>query len=286
MLFSNAVVLLWLCAALDISNLANAQTSEPTKSATWYGFRSALGTPPPITAEDAHGLERRLQVDPKDEEARSGLLSYYWHNQMHRQRIQLVFWLIEHQPESALHGYEIASIFPRGPGGANVSDFASARQLWLAQVRRHAQDVRVLGNAARALNEATVWEGIDLFKRARKLDSTHRTDSLAKLYSLLLLWNHEHGTTRTNLKDRSIAAQVRRELLGSTDVSLVGKVARDLLEEATRISMVSSDNWDLLALKLAATELVTHVSSLEPDNRAWADLMEGAKPCQLQQSSI
>jgi protein TonB len=72
-------------------------------------------------------------------------------------------------------------------------------------------------------------------------------------YSLILVSGNEPG----------LAAEVRNELQSSNDIALVGAVARLVVEDA--------------APRILATELVTHAQTLEPQNRDWSDLMEGAK---------
>jgi TonB family protein len=193
--------------------------------------------------------------------------------------IPLVLWLIDHHPESALHGYVIAFIFPDGPDVVNTGVFEDARSRWLAQVNLHPDDARVLGNTARALGEGSLpeaMEAIDLMKRAQKLDPAHRTEPLAKLYSFLLMWTGR-GAPRTRLNDPAVAARVGSELRESNDAALVGTVARYFVEAAAQKAPLEDDNWDFTALRTIATELVTHAQALEPQNRDWADLMEGVK---------
>jgi TonB family protein len=63
----------------------------------------------------------------------------------------------------------------------------------------------------------------------------------------------------------------------SNDSALVGTVARYFVEAAAQKALLEDDNWDFTALRTIATELVTHAQALEPQNRDWADLMEGVK---------
>jgi protein TonB len=94
---------------------------------------------------------------------------------------------------------------------------------------------------------------------------------------VLLVWSTETGTTRSNLKDARIAAQVRSELQNSNDIAFVGPVARHVVEQTASQMLAGYGSWDFIALTTIATELVTHALALEPQNRDWADLMEGVK---------
>jgi TonB family protein len=278
LLLSSAAFLMWISIAVDLQSVARAQTTPPTAEidGTEFGFISDGGRPDPTTPEQAAAMEQQLAANPEDEATRSRLLHYYWQNNMHDRRIPLVLWLIDHHPESTLHSWEFASIFSREPGGGNTGIFQDARSRWLAQVNLHPDDARVLGNAARALDDS-VPEAIGLLKRAQKLDPKRRTEPLARLYSVLLVWSTETGTTRSNLKDARIAAQVRSELQNSNDIALVGPVARHVVEQAASQTLVGYGSWDFTALRTVAAELVTHAQALEPLNRDWADLMEGVK---------
>jgi TonB family protein len=93
---------------------------------------------------------------------------------------------------------------------------------------------------------------------------------------LVLMANNDGGGPRGWLTDRDLAAQVRNEMRSSDDVALVGRVARDFVGDATT-KAVEGAPVDFAALKAVAAELVEHAQTLEPQNRDWADLMEGVK---------
>ena len=264
MLVSVGAMLIWISTAVDVRTLAAGQEK---------------GLPLQMTADQAAALEQELAADPENETARRRLLVYYGFTAMCAQgvrgglptppecrdrdiqkpgrRIPLVLWLIDQHPESELLGEPAASISPQldGPNG-----YEDARNHWLTQVNLHPNDARVLGNAAQALLAGTLGykygslqEQIDLLRRARKLDPARWTEPLAMRYSLILVSGDEPG----------LAAQARNELRSSTDIALVGSVARHVVESG--------------ASRILAAELVTHAQTLEPQNREWADLMEGVK---------
>jgi len=268
-LFAAATVLLWISLAVDLQRTVRAQAprTEDDPNAAWFGYRHALPVKDSISPEQASQMEAQLAADPEDEATRSKLLAYYWQHQMHGRRIPLIQWLIEHHPESPLHGYEIASIFPDADIAGSSEDL---RSRWMTQVDLHAGEPRVLGNAARALccQDSSLPETIELFERARKLDPGHRTEPLAKLYSFLL-WERDPKS--------AVSALVRSKLRESSDIELVGATARDFVSQVTLKAVTKSSSFDFAALRGIGEELVTYAQTLEPRNRAWADLMEGVK---------
>jgi TonB family protein len=275
-LLSIAAILIWISAAVDLQSVARAQAKPSPEDAntTWLGFRSERPQPDTATPEQAAQMEQQLAADPEDEATRSKLLRYYWQNNMLDRRIPLVLWLIDHHPESALHGYGIAAIFPGKHAGGSRDNFEDARSRWLAQVNLHPYDSRVLGNAARALGAGSIAEEIDLMKRAQTLDPAQGTEPLAMLDAMVLMSSNEKDASRNKLNDPALAAQIGSELQGSNDAVLVGKVARRFVDQATAYALLHAGR-DFTELRRIATGLVAHAQALEPQNRDWADLMEG-----------
>jgi TonB family protein len=271
MLVSVGAMLIWISTTVDVRTLVAGQANGPA---------GAKEFPWQMTAEQVAALEQELATNPENETARGKLLDYYTFNEFCAQairggltpapdcrdrdvqtasrRIQLILWLIDHHPESDLH--QMAIIFPQlDPNG-----YADVRSHWLTQLNLHPNDARVLLNAAGSLGNHNMQEKIDLLQRARKLDPALATEPLARLYSEILVPGYEPG----------LAAQVRNELQSSSDISLVGSVARHVVEDAATKAVGHASTSDLYAL---ATELVSHAQTLEPRNREWADLMEGVK---------
>jgi TonB family protein len=259
--------LIWFSTAVDVPRLVAGQTNPPA---------GAKEFPWQMTAEQVAALEQELATNPENETARGRLLEYYGFTAMCAQgirggmptppecsdrdvqtasrRIPLILWLIDHHPESDLN--KMAMIFPQlDPNG-----YEEARAHWLTQVNLHPNDARVLLNAADILGYNNRQEQIDLVRRARKLDPAVGTEPLARLYSAILVSGNEPG----------LAAQVRNELQSSNDVALVGSVGQHVVEGGPS-QLSTSDRYAI------ANELVTHAQTLEPQNREWADLMEGVK---------
>ncbi len=177
--------------------------------------------------------------------------------------ISRILWLIDHQPESSVHKGSYV-IYPSA-GREIIEEVA---RHWRAQVALHPNDPRVLENAAHTQD---LPDEIDLLKRARELDPEHPTRTLALLYTWIL-------TTKVySEKYPAIVADVHSELAHSTDLSLVGAVARFVVEETSRAALAPQRDSKFNAARDLATELVTHAQSLDPNNRDWSDLMEGIK---------
>jgi TonB family protein len=264
------VMLIWISTAVDVPRLVAGQANGPA---------SAQGFPWQMTSEQVTALEQELATNPENETARGRLLDYYTFNEFCTQairsglppapecrdrdvqtgsrRIQLILWLIDHHPESDLA--KMSLMFPQ----LDPNVYEDFRNRWLTQVNLHPNDARVLVNAAGAVRG---WqERIDLLKRARTLDPAVGTAPLAQLYSSILVSVNEPG----------LAAQVRNELQSSTDITLVGSVARQVVEDAATKAVGHTRTSDSYALRILATELVTHAQTLEPQNREWSDFMEG-----------
>ena len=192
--------------------------------------------------------------------------------QAHERKIALVLWLIDHHPESELHEEPSAWISPQFDSPDAYED---ARNRWLNAVNLHPNDARVLGNAAGALRYDSLQEQMDLLMHAQKLDPAHWTEPLARLYSSTLVGVSDSGNQPGN---PGVAAQIRNDVQSSNDIALVGSVARHVVELAAGAAVVHPSTWDLTALRIFATELVTHAQSLDPQSREWSDLMEGVKP--------
>ncbi|MGC2097476.1 MAG: hypothetical protein WA646_13140, partial [Candidatus Sulfotelmatobacter sp.] len=109
---------------------------------------------PRLSAGAAAALEEKLKTNPDDLEVREQLLDYYFVShisnkspEIEQKRETLIFWLIEHHPESEFAGTPEAEIMPVDSIGS-VDGYQRAKQLWLEQVEKHPSDTRVLRNAS------------------------------------------------------------------------------------------------------------------------------------------
>jgi TonB family protein len=235
-----------------------------------------------LSPGDASKLEQQLAANPDDETLRDKLLKYYWHNSVREPRLESIFWLIEHHPESPLHGNQTAGIMPVRADGKtdfgfqsgvplnDVADFQRALALWEQQVKEHPQDARVLFNAARVTGFISVNEReIALAERAQELDHGRYTRPLAQLYERILLHKGSESAD---------AERIKSKLLFSKDVDLIGSVAREMIDRKAE-DVVGASNGSVWAEVVAsqATELLSRARILDPNNSAWSELMEGAR---------
>jgi TonB family protein len=288
---------LWAGVAVDFQRLhAQEQLPATADDGARLGFKTEPSNAPQVNiVEDVPALERRLAADPEDEQTRAQLLNYYWKNKMEEKRIPLALWLIEHHPESRLHEYLTAAVSPYGlwHHSGSPDAYAEARRLWWEQVNEHPQDARVLGNAAYALGAGSLWDEVDLMKRAQAVAPQNWTKPLAYLYSYVLVGEGELDVPRDGgrnpLKNPELAAQIRNDMQSSTDIGLVGMTALQTVELAIRKSTGhEGGSWNFDTLKTISAELVTRAETLDPQNQhvaeeiggsggRWSDLMEGVK---------
>jgi hypothetical protein len=260
---------LWLASAVNIQRTVLADGDPPSVPGDHFGFISASANPDTITAESAEQLERSFLDGAAEggERAWAAALHYCYVRSLEDRRVRLVFWLIDHHPDSLVHGYDTAAILPSGPHGDSARAEA-ARQRWLEQVKRYPKAPVVLVNAARAVGLSSRRDEIALRKRARSLDH-RRTEGLARLYSTLLV---SSAGRHLRIADPALPNEIRAELELSNDCALVGMVARYVVEGAVRSEFLRRGDWDFRRLKTLAGELVTHAMELEPGNETWRDL--------------
>lgn len=268
LVWSSAALLIWFAAALQFQGAARAQAHA--------GYWTEGGRSDSTSPQEAARMEQLLAANPEDETTRAKLLHYFWAHKMEARRVPLILWLIDHHPESALHGYLTASLAGRGRE-ADPLAFQDARNHWLTQVNLHPNDPRVLANVARALLGENLQEGLNLQRRAQLADPADMTAPLAAAYAMVLMSSANLDAPDHNpFRNPAIAAQIRHELLNSNDATLIGDVARNLVERSTEMELEHRRDLDLGRLRSAALGLLARAQTLEPANRAWADLAEGA----------
>lgn len=294
-LFCGAAFLVWVSTTVDFQSVARAQEKQGQRDETFVmltstprnqqgneqiqpnaaytdnmvGFWSdgEEADAASVTDEQAADMERQLALNPEDEEVRASLLRYYWQKRFEDKRAELILWLIDHHPDSNLHGRQTGAMFASGPHG-NAKAFEDAKAAWRAQVNQHPENATILGNAGRFMNQTDLAEGIDLMKRSQAVDPEHRTQPLAWFYSLLLMNN----ARRSGVKESDSTLQVLNDLRASDDIRLVGEMAR-YLGRRTSPSTPAAGN----KIKIWATEIIKHAEALEPQNREWPALLENVQ---------
>lgn len=270
---------------------ASARAQAPKEPPALVGYQTDGMMYQPLSLGEASTLEQQLAAHPDDELVRDKLLKYYWHNGLQEQRLESIFWLIEHHPESPLHAHQTAQIAtemsanmlkiwsPSGLPMNDAADFDRAVALWDEQVKNHPRDARVLFNAARMLGFSHSNEReILLAERAQQLEPASYTLALARLYTQILL------QIGTELPDSS---GIKEKLLSSTDSELIGLVAREMMDRITHDAMTGSNGRvPASVVPVDVTELLARAISLNPKNSEWPELMQGAKQLESKRDPV
>lgn len=255
-----AVIAALLGSAIALSPPALGQ--QFVGDASWLtGFHSEPRSPTP-TAVHAAVLEAKLAADPGNEAIRKSLLAYYEGQQTSPRRSALILWLIEHHPESRLLRSPLTAINP-------LTDPAAASQanaLFRAQVGAHANDTRVLLNAACHLAGTEPLERIKLIERAASLDSKIKP-GLALEYANVTFADATHDTRWRNYfgGDQAIS-YVKRQIASSNDAAIVGGAAFCLISATLG---EYSPVFDYAGIRSLTIDLLVRAEALDPKNPAW-----------------
>ena len=102
----------------------------------------------------AQQIEQQLTRDPEDLVARVKLIAYYFMNAIPHPRLEHIFWLIEHHPESELVFSYPATISTGDSPLSSQADYERAKALWLEQAARHPRDTAVMAHAAQFVQQS------------------------------------------------------------------------------------------------------------------------------------
>jgi len=144
-----------------------------------------------LTPQAVSALERRLLTNPDDLAARGQLIANYYLTGVQHPRLDHIFWLIEHHPETSLAAFNSAAILPGNTPMNGAADYAKAATLWRQQTAIHTTDATVLGNAAQFFAQpgGDPYEAERLLRQAAAVEPQNSiwTDRLAKLYASAIL---------------------------------------------------------------------------------------------------
>jgi hypothetical protein len=218
-----------------------------------------------LTPEQASADEQQLAANPEDEKARLELSVYYFTTSQAESRLQLVNWMIDHHPDSALHALLSLAVAPTRDGSGPYTD---AVDRW-PQLAAHPNDANVLLNAAKAIGQASPSEEITLLKEGQSLDHDRFTGLLAQYYA---------GALQSPPGIRAVAqAAVRTDLAGSTDPALLGSTGALLSERAISAAAMHRPDYDLESIRALSLDLLARAQALDPTNQKWPDAAEGAR---------
>ncbi|HEY2011881.1 MAG TPA: TonB family protein [Bryobacteraceae bacterium] len=215
-LIACSLPLIYVASVLQLAPAVAQQTpaSTPTTVTMRKGKQKAL------TADDAAAMEERLTTAPDDLDARSRLVRYYFANHIREPRLHHTYWLIQNHPESEQAGIVSREIATRTSPDNEQFDYARAATLWSQQAASHANDVRVLSNAAEFLGRpgGDFGEAERLLLAARRIDpqgDVKWAEKLGRLYASAILGNSGDAVFQSS--DGGFATRVKLELESSSD---------------------------------------------------------------------
>lgn len=256
------------CALPLIYSAAALQVAQaPSEPGVHPGLAQLLHEGSKLTPAEAQQLEEQLVRDPEDLAARGKLISYYRWNAMDAPRLQHVYWLIQHHPESEVTGH-LSYGFEFSP-----EEYEHEKALWQEQITLHPTDAPVLANAAGFFGAKDQFAEKDLLERARQADPSNPewlrclADFMSRSIELSMLGGPVYsvglGGEKTPV-DTSFGIAAKVELESSTDAALVGTVGEFL--SAGHAGGPAPDQ----AQREFAEHLLHRAQSLEPNNPEWS----------------
>jgi ATP/maltotriose-dependent transcriptional regulator MalT len=158
-----------------------------------------------LGANEAKRLERQLAAHPNDLIVRARLAGYYMMNNGGAARVQNILWLYRHAPAARITGSPEAAL----DRVQDSSSIATARKIWIEQVRAHPRDIRVLSNAAEfytmLFNPADSRQAERLYEQAEAIQphNPELANRFGHLYELQL--SDQTGAARQALARRALA---------------------------------------------------------------------------------
>lgn len=235
-------------------------------------YRAAVA----MSAADAAALERSLENNPDDVEARERLLIFYdqagkisWEEKLAGMR-RHALWRIAHLPEKDLWIPNISKRYdPEG--------YAQAKQLWLQQISRPDVTATTLGRAATFFSAYDKPEAEKLLLRAQQMEPAGPwSDRLGDLYARAIVGSVDprYGTTDPAEATSAFAAEARRKLDATSEAKLLTAAGNAL---ARRYSRTAAH----VDVKELGRRYLDRAATLDPQNdrarRVLADLRQAAR---------
>ncbi|HJR60365.1 MAG TPA: M56 family metallopeptidase [Vicinamibacterales bacterium] len=213
-----------------------------------------------MTAAEAAALEKTLEANPDNLEARETLIIFYdqagkvtWEEKLAGIR-KHALWRLAHLPETDLWIPNISKRYdPEG--------YAQAKQLWLEQTSRPEATPKTLGRAAAFLSAYDKPAAEELLLRAQRLEPGGPwSDRLADLYARAIVGSVDprYGTTDAAEAQSAFAAEVRRKLEATSDPKLLA-AAGSVLMRYSRPAPAGSAN-------ALGRRLLERAATLDPQN--------------------
>jgi len=249
-----ALPLVYSAAALQV-------TQTPDQPGVHPGIAQLLTEGSKLSAAEAQQLEDQVARDPEDLTARGKLIAYYFSTvpQQRQPRLDHVYWLIQHHPESDITRY-FSMVFRFSP-----SDEEYAKNLWSEQVALHPNDARVLANAAEFLGRGNGFVERDLLERARQADPSNPEwlKRLADLFYRAISHSFLEQMPVVPHVEPSFTEAAKADMESSSDAGLVGTVGEFLASGSAGGVPAGQDQRDF------AKRLLDRAQSLDPNNPEW-----------------
>lgn len=254
-----ALPVVYGAAALQVAPSSSEPGAHP-------GLAQLLTEGSKLSPAEAQQLEEQLRRDPEDLAARGKLISYYFSTvpQQRQPRLDHVYWLIEHHPESDITRY-FSFVFRFSP-----PDEEHVKTLWSDQAALHPNDARVLANAAEFLGRGNQFVEKDLLERARQADPLNPEwlKRLADLFSRAISHSFPDQTRIVPHVETSFAEAAKAEIQSSSDALLVGTVGEFLSSGWIGGNRLAPGQLDFAEL------LLNRAQDLDPGNQEWPAALE------------
>jgi hypothetical protein len=137
------------------------------------------------TPQEVAQAETRVSAYPQDVETRGALLFYYVQKDLWTERLDHVYWMIEHAPDS---GWVTAGLCNLRPERASVGaerhvsagpEYERGKALWEKQIAERPHDARLRANAASYFEPDNPGAAVENLKAAQEIEPDNGSFSLA-----------------------------------------------------------------------------------------------------------
>ncbi|MFA7231930.1 MAG: M56 family metallopeptidase, partial [Victivallaceae bacterium] len=164
-----------------------------------------------ISAAEAAELEQKIAKNPDDIKSGTMLLGYYFlksnsDKDIRQKREKYILWLMKNHPEEDILDNPYGQI-------RDGDNYPAAKKLWLEQLEKHPDNLKIVGNFARFINGEDTDLAIKYYKKAKSHDPDHSyywDFWLGSAYDLKSKWpnhpNRKQDDPETTKKALSYAA--------------------------------------------------------------------------------
>ncbi len=239
-----------------------------------------------LNRDDAEEIEKLLEKNPRDLEARAKMLGYYYYQWMpigeeaaRAARAKHIHYLIQNFPDSAALGLYEAAIDPKGHQLADPAAYEKAHQLWTAQLTAKASNPRVWGNAAKffQLNDKELAEKALLKAMELEPGNGEWEWRLGYLYALGILgvdglaFNGQPTSIDPMAKEGPFALKAKQTLETTRSAMVLAVAGNTLYRYGSILAPTAKGRLEHI---LDAERLFRRAQTIEPGNPTWAQLLQ------------